>query len=390
MSIEYRVLSLTTQDSRLKTHYSRPVMKLLDKYILKKILFTFFFVVLILVAIICIIDLTEKIDKFIAFKLSKWEILHYYLNFIVWIAGFLSPITIFIAVIYVTSRMAGQTEIVAILSSGVSFRRFLFPYFLAATFVAVMSFFLNGWIIPKSNYDRLVFEMKYFQNKYYFEKRNVHMQVAPNVYLFIQNFNNQGNTGYQFSLERFDQDLLVEKLSAENIQWDSTKNKWTLRSWKRKLVDSLFHEHQAGIIPYTEKGESLDTTLAITPKDFENDSKMYAGMTITELSEKIKTLKFRGSTGVEAYEVERDIRFSSPFYIYVLVFMGAIVSARKSRGGTGFQIALGFLFAFIFIIFFTITSTFAQTGSITPLLAAWLPNIIFGFIALMMYKFVPR
>jgi lipopolysaccharide export system permease protein len=365
-------------------------MKILDKYILKKILSTFFFVVLILVAIICIIDLTEKIDKFILFKLTRWEILNYYFDFIVWIAGFLSPITIFIAVIYVTSRMAGQTEIVAILSSGISFRRFLFPYFLAATIVALMSFVLNGWVIPKANYDRLIFEMRYFQNKFYFEKRNVHMQVAPNVYLFIQNFNNQANTGYQFSLERFDQDRLVEKLSAENIQWDSTKHKWTLKLWKRKMVDSLFRIEANGNIPTTEKGDNLDTTLVITPKDFENDSKMYAGMTIPELTEKIETLKFRGSTGVEAYQVEKDIRFSSPFYIYVLVFMGAIVSAKKSRGGTGFQIALGFLMAFIFILFFTITSTFAQTGSISPLLAAWLPNIIFGMIALAMYKYVPR
>lgn len=365
-------------------------MKILDKYILKKILSTFFFVVLILVAIICIIDLTEKIDKFILFKLSRWDILNYYFDFTVWIAGFLSPITIFIAVIYVTSRMAGQTEIVAILSSGISFRRFLFPYFLAATIVAMMSFVLNGWVIPRANYDRLIFEMRYFQNKFYFEKRNVHMQVAPNVYLFIQNFNNQANTGYQFSLERFDQDRLVEKLSAENIQWDSTKHKWTLKLWKRKMVDSLFRVETHGDIPVAEKGDNLDTTLVITPKDFENDSKMYAGMTIPELTEKIETLKFRGSTGVEAYQVEKDIRFSSPFYIYVLVFMGAIVSAKKSRGGTGFQIALGFLMAFVFILFFTITSTFAQTGSISPLLAAWLPNIIFGMIALAMYKYVPR
>jgi lipopolysaccharide export system permease protein len=308
----------------------------------------------------------------------------------VWIAGFLSPITIFIAVIYVTSRMAGQTEIVAILSSGVSFRRFLFPYFLAATFIAGLSFYLNGWVIPKSNHDRLIFEMQYFQNKFYFEKRNVHMQVAPNVNLFIQNFDNQANSGYQFSLERFKDNRLIEKLSAENILWDTTKHKWTLRFWKRKLVDSIFQVQRVGDLPLVEKGENLDTTLVITPKDFENDTKMYAGMTIPELTKKIETLKFRGSTGVEAYVVEKDIRFSSPFYIYVLVFMGAIVSARKSRGGTGFQIAMGFLMAFIFILFFTITSTFAQTGSISPLLAAWLPNIIFGLIALAMYKYVPR
>jgi lipopolysaccharide export system permease protein len=323
-------------------------------------------------------------------KLDKMIILHYYLDFMVWIAGFLSPITIFIAVIYVTSRMAAHTEIVAILSSGTSFRRFLLPYAMAATLIAGMSFVLNGWVIPKSNYNKLQFEMAYFQNKYYYDKRNVHMQVSPNVILSIQNYNNQGNTGYQFTMERFNEHKLIEKLSADNIQWDSVKHKWTLRTWKRKMVDSIFRLNTTSELPLVERGDNLDTTLVITPKDFENDSKLYTGMTIPELTEKINTLKFRGSTGVEAYEVERHIRYSSPFYIYVLVFMGAIVAARKSRGGTGFQIALGFLVAFIFIIFFTITSTFAQTGSISPLMAAWLPNIVFGFITLSMYKFVPR
>jgi lipopolysaccharide export system permease protein len=365
-------------------------MKLIDKYILKKILSTFFFVVLILVAIICIIDVTEKIDKFINAKIPIGVILGYYFDFIVWIAGFLSPITIFIAVIYVTSRMASHTEIVAILGSGASFRRFLFPYFLASSVVAAMSFLLNGWVIPKSNHDRLLFEMQYFQNKYYFDKRNVKIQVAEDVILSIQNFNNQANTGYQFTMERFKERKLIEKLSADNIQWDSVKRKWTLKTWKRKMVDTIFHIQNVNEILVAERGENLDTTLVITPKDFENDTKMYAGMTIPELTEKIQTLKSRGSTGVEAYEVERHIRYSSPFYIFVLVFMGGIVAARKSRGGTGFQIALGFLLAFIFVLFFTISSTFAQTGSIAPVVAAWLPNIIFGFIALMMYKYVPR
>lgn len=365
-------------------------MSLIDKYILKKILSTFFFVVLILEAIICVIDVTEKIDKFTQFKLSKMVILSYYLDFIVWIAGFLSPITTFIAVIFVTSRMAAHTEIIAILSSGASFVRFLRPYFFAATFLAIMSFFLNGWIIPRSNFNRLQFEMSYFQNKFYFEKRNVHMQVAPNVILSMQSFNNQNNNGFQFSLEKFDNLRLIEKLSAENIQWDSVKHKWTLLIWKRKKIDALFKLEHSSDTLLIEKGDKLDTTLVITPKDFENDSKMYGGMTIPELTQKIETLRFRGSTGIEAYEVERHIRYSSPFYIYVLVFMGVIVSSKKSRGGTGFQIALGFLLAFIFIIFFTITSTFAQTGSILPWLAAWLPNILFGLISLLMYKYVPR
>jgi lipopolysaccharide export system permease protein len=259
------------------------------------------------------------------------------------------------------------------------------------------------------------------------------MQTAPNVYLFIQNYNNQNNTGYQFSLERFSDNKLIEKLTADNIQWDSVKHKWTLRFWKRKMVDEMFFvgassdslppiipikskddfkaSNDPTVIPkpkrknaeefrvtprfsalskFAERGEALDTTLAITPKDFENNAHEYDGMTIPELGHQIEQLKFRGTTGVEAYETERHIRFAAPCTTFVLVFMGVIVSARKSRGGTGFQIALGFLLAFIFILFFTMTRTFAETGSLPPVLAAWLPNSIFTLISLVMYKYVPR
>jgi len=261
------------------------------------------------------------------------------------------------------------------------------------------------------------------------------MQTAPNVYLFIQNYNNQSNTGYQFSLEKFSDNKLIEKLTADNIQWDSVKHKWTLRYWRRKKVDEIFElkpnkdslkdvntsiQVKSGddlklsesasnelrptpkaferIQPSTESntilvggyGQAMDTTLAITPKDFENNAHEYDGMTIPELGHQIAQLRFRGTTGVEAYEVERHIRFAAPCTTFVLVFMGVIVSARKSRGGTGFQIALGFLLAFVFILFFTMTRTFAETGSLAPFAAAWLPNALFSILSLFMYKYVPR
>src|ERR1700712_25772 len=176
-------------------------MKILDKYILKKILSTFFFVVVILVAVIAVIDMTEKMDKFSKNHLGLGPILGYYMNFIPWIAGLIAPITVFIAIVYVTARLAAHTEIVAILSSGVSFKRFLLPYFMGSLLIAIISFLFNGWIIPQSNRARLSFELQYFNNKYSYDKRNVHMQAEPNVYLFLQNFNNQTNTGYQFTLE---------------------------------------------------------------------------------------------------------------------------------------------------------------------------------------------
>ena len=366
-------------------------MKIIDKYILRKVLSTFFFVVLILVAVIVVIDITEKMDKFSKNNLSASTVLGYYLDFVPWVSGLITPITAFIAIVYVTSRMAAHTEIIAILGSGVSFKRLLLPYFIAPLIIAIISFFLNGWIIPQSNLSRLSFELQYFNNRYYFDKRNVHMQVEPNVYLFIQNFNNQTNTGFQFTLERFENNRLIEKLSADNIQWDSTKQKWELRTWRLKHVDDIF-ERKVSHDSFKGKnmGITMDTTLAISPKDFENEERKFDGMTINELSEYIAKLKFRGSTGVEAYEVEKQIRFSSPFTIFVLVFMGVIVSSRKNRGGTGFQIALGFLLSFVFILFFLMTRTFAETGSLPPTLAAWLPNFVFSVISAVMYKFVPR
>jgi lipopolysaccharide export system permease protein len=276
------------------------------------------------------------------------------------------------------------------LSSGISFRRLLVPYFISAFFIGGLSFYLNGWVIPKSNQDRLVFEMQYFKSSNLSYHTNVHMQIEPNVYLFIQNYNSQTNTGFQFSLERFDDNRLIEKVTADNITWDSLKQKWVLKFWRKKLVDTLFRVSSQNTFPMTTRGETLDTVLSITPKDLSNDYRSYDGMTIDELSEHIAKMKFRGSTGVEVYEVEKQIRYASPFTILVLVFMGVLVSSRKSRGGTGFQIALGFLLSFIFILFFTMTRTFAETGSLPPFLAAWLPNSVFGVIAIFMYKYVGR
>ncbi|MBX2915615.1 MAG: LptF/LptG family permease [Cyclobacteriaceae bacterium] len=365
-------------------------MTILDRYIIKKILATFFYVVLILVAIITVIDVTEKIDKFVINNLSTARILGYYADFIPWIAGLISPITVFITIVYVTSRMAAHTEIIAILSSGVSFRRLLLPYFIAAIIIGGISFYLNGWVIPKSNRERIEFELQYFKKANLTNRSNIHMQVEPNVYLFIQNFSSQSQVGHQFTLERFDSNRLVEKLTAENIQWDTAKRKWTLRYWKHKPIDSIFRIRPQGTVDLASRGDAMDTTLAVTPKDFEATDRGYDGMTIDELTEQIDKMRFRGSTGVEVYETEKQIRYAIPFTIFVLVFMGVLVSSRKSRGGTGFQIALGFLLSFVFILFFTMTRTFAESGSLPPFLAAWLPNGVFILISLGMYKYVPR
>ncbi|HEY5749931.1 MAG TPA: LptF/LptG family permease [Chryseolinea sp.] len=378
-------------------------MKLLDKYILKTFLVTFFFVVLILLSVITVIDLTDKMDKFSAANLHASSILYYYLVYIPGIGSLLTPITIFIAAVYVCSRMAGHTEIIAMLSAGISFRRMLAPFLVGAAFVGVINFALTGWIIPNSTKERVAFELQYLKNKYYFDKRNIHIQVAPDVYMYMQSYNNSNQTGYHFTLEKFEHNRLVEKLTADRIEWDTTKHKWIMRDWVIRRVDSLFHiptavEVKQGYKPHSAlpdtakifSGSSRDTALVIQPKEFESDYLRSEGLTLNELDDYIDMLSKRGSTGVELYQVEKYTRYTSPFTILILVFMGVIVSSRKSRGGTGLQIALGFVLSFLFILFFTLFRTFAEAGSMPPQISVWIPNIIFFIITLVMYKYVPR
>lgn len=385
-------------------------MKLLDRYILRQFLSTYVFVVALLLAVITVIDLTEKTDKYAKAQLGFVEILGYYGNFLPWIAGLITPITVFIATVYVTAKMAGHTEIVAILSSGVSFRRLLLPYFVGAALIAGVSFWLNGWIIPNSNKSRLAFELEYLKPKTSSSFRNIHMQVSKNVFLYLQSYNSNSDKGYQFTLERFKNRKLIEKLTAKRIEWDTTKNKWTLYDWEITQINDIFEP--ASLKPdTTQQVDSLsnppldtrigkeilktgktpiDTTLAIHPNEFDNDYRKYDGLTLTELNKYIKTLKSRGSAGIDVYEVEKYTRFASPFSIFILTFMGVIVSSRKSRGGTGAQIALGFALSFVFILFFMMFRTFAEAGSLPPAISVWIPAIIFGAISGVMYRYVPR
>ncbi|MBX2961883.1 MAG: LptF/LptG family permease [Cyclobacteriaceae bacterium] len=366
-------------------------MKLIDRYILRQFLTTFIFVVLMLLAVITVIDLTEKTDKYAKAGLKWTQILGYYADFVPWIAGLVTPITVFIAVVYVTARLAGRTEIIAILSSGVSFRRMLLPYFTGAILIASISFWLNGWVIPNSNKTRLAFEIAYLNKNTNPNLRNIHLQISPNTFIYIQSYNSSTDKGYQFTLERFDDRKLIEKLTASRIEWDTTKSKWTLRDWKLKRVELVFEQTNADSIrEKITSGLALDTTLVIHPKEFKNDYRKFDGLTITELKDYIAMLRFRGSSGIETYEVELYTRYASPFSIFILTFMGVIVSSRKSRGGTGLQIAIGFALSFIFILFFILFRSFAESGALPPQISVWIPSIVFGVISVFMYKYVPR
>jgi lipopolysaccharide export system permease protein len=358
-------------------------MKILDWYILRKFLTTYIFTVLILISVLIVIDLTEKIENFSRPDLTVWRIMvEYYLNFIPFYANLLSPLMIFIAAVFVTAKLATHTEIIAILSSGTSLRRIFVPYLIGSSLIAVVVFYMVGWVIPNANKIRLNFEDNYVRKRYYFSERNVHLQVAPKVYAYLESYDNITNTGYRFTLEKIEGLELQSKLEAPSIRWDSTKRKWNLPQYKMRVLEAGKEK-----ITY---GQQIDTTLALKPKDFESKHEYYRRLTLTELDAYIAELKLRGSEGVETYLVEKYERYAYPICIVILTIIGVIVSARKTRGGTGFQIAFGFILAFMYIFLVFVSRGFAEKGGIPAYLAAWIPNALFCVIGILMYRRVPK
>jgi lipopolysaccharide export system permease protein len=358
-------------------------MKLLDLYILKKFLTSFFFVVIMLVTVIVVIDITERLDDFIGGHVSFMEVfVDYYLNFIPYIANMLSPITVFISTVFVTARLAAHTEIIAILSSGVSFKRFLFPYFIGSALIAIGTFFLIGWVIPKANKGRVAFENRYFEGEYFYEGRNVHLKIAPETYVYLESYNNAMNIGYQFTLETIKDNKMVYKLKTDKITWDSTQHSWHVDLYsERKLID----EKEVYI-----EGHDKDLTLSLSPKDFGNNYMLQSTFTLTDLNKYIAELKEKGAENINIYQVEKYERITYPFAVIILTMIGVVVSARKSRGGTGFQVAFGFILAAIYILMVIVSRNFANVGDITPLVAAWIPNGLFSLIGFQMYRSVPK
>ncbi|SIS81088.1 LptF/LptG family permease [Belliella pelovolcani] len=357
-------------------------MKLLDKLIIKDFLKTYFFVVLMLILIVLVLDFTEKNDAFIRNKVPASEILKYMANYGLYLNNLLTPITVFISVIFITSKMAGRTEIVAILSSGTSFIRMLLPFFIGASLIGAASFLLNGWVLPGATAGVTEFKTRYLEETKFYNESNIHIKVAPDVYAYISRYYPSGNMGYNFTLEQIRDGELVAKLSADRIVWDTAINSWTAKNWKMRVL------HERGE-DYTT-GDNLDTLLSIRPDDFDLPSNHHETLTLPELSRQIQILEDRGADNVNYYRIERYVRYMSPFAAVILTFIGVILSSKKTRGGSGFQIALGFMLAFVYIILFLLSRTFAEAGTTYPILAIWLPNVVFAVTGLVLYKTVPR
>jgi len=359
-------------------------LKKLDLYILKKFLGTFFFSITLILSISVVFDLTEKIDDFLEKEAPLRAIVFdYYKNFIPYFGNLFTPLFVFISVIFFTSKMAYNTEIIAILSSGVSFRRMMYPYFLGALIISLLSFYLSGYVIPPANKVRLHFENKYVKNRRETGMKNMHMQIEPGVFVYMGNYYSYNDRGEYFDLEKFDGKKLKLKLSSRSIKYDTLTGKWTLRSYtRRELIDD---EHQKITV-----GTKMDTVIDIKPSDFKEERNYYEMMTNDQLDDYIAEQRRRGVGNIEEFLIEKYRRVASPFAAFILTLIGVSLASRKVRGGMGLHIGIGITLSFTYIMFMTLSTTFAVNGNMNPLLAVWLPNIVFAGIGIYLYMRAPK
>ncbi len=355
-------------------------MKKLDWYIINKFLSTFFFTVLIFVMIGVIIDFSEKVEDFIEEPITTREILlGYYPNFILFVTGLLWPLFTLIAVIFFTSRMAANSEIISVFNAGVSFRRLLRPYFLAATFLFILHVLGSHFVIPRGNETMLTIVYTYFKkNSDDARTNNVHIFIAPDTKVFIELYRKRDSTMRDFRLEHFDSNRLVYLLKAQKVSWLGPPNRWRLSEYEIRTFDGQEETIRLG------RGQQLDTTLNLAPADFVDFASQQSMMTTPELLSFIQKLRERGAGNVRKYLIELQRRFAEPFTIYILTLIGAAIAARKVRGGIGLHLAMGIGLGAAFIFLSRFSIVFADSPSVPVALGIWLPNLIFAAIAVVL------
>lgn len=359
-------------------------MKKLDFYILGKFLGTFVFAILLIISISVVFDLAEKIDDFLEHSAPLNAIVFdYYANFIPHFANLFTPLFVFIAVIFFTSKMAYQTEIIAILSSGVSFRRLMVPYLIGAAIIGSFSFLMGAYIIPPANKVRLDFENTYIKKRRETGMNNIHMQIEPNVFVYVRRYSSLREVGDDFSLEIFDGKLLKKKITASSAVYDTATLGWSLKNYEVRE----FLENDRQLI---SEGAQMDTVLNMKPADFKEERKFFETMNNTELDRYINEQQQRGVGNVEEFLIEKHRRTAAPFSAFILSIMGLSLASRKVRGGMGLHIGVGIALSFGYILFMTVSTTFAINGNMSPWLAVWMPNFVFALIAAFLYHKAPK
>lgn len=352
--------------------------KTLDRYILGKFLGTYFMATILLLAIIAMFDITEKLDAFLTAPLKE-TLFDYFLSFLPYFANQLSPLFVFISVIFFTSKMAGNSEIIAILASGVSFRRLLRPYMVGAAVIAALTFVLSNYLIPPTNARRIDYTNKYVRNKRVDSGVNIQLQVKPGVVAYFGRFDNTNKTGYRFSLDKFDGKTLVSRLTAQTVTYDSTKTyRWTVH-------DYMIRDFK-GMREHVTHGSSLDTVISIEPKDFLISVNDQETLTTPQLSDYIEKQKMRGVANIKAFEIEKEKRYAATAAAFILTLIGMSLSSRKVKGGMGLNIGIGLGLSFSYILFSTVTSSFAISGLTTPFIAMEIPNVVYLAIGIYLYR----
>lgn len=353
------------------------MLKKLDRYIIGKFLSTFFFTVLIIVMIGVVIDFSEKVEKFIEEPVTIQEILlQYYPSFILFVVGLLWPLFTLIAVIFFTSRMAANSEIISIFNAGVSFRRFLRPYLLAAGFLVALYLVGSHFVIPNGNKLMLDFLYTYIdKNQDKGQTRDVHLFVSPDTKVYIRSYRKRDSTARDFRIEQFQDNELVRLIKAPRVEWVEATRQWRLRNYEIRTFSGLNEELESGM------GEYMDTTLNLEPQDFVDFRDQQSMMTTPQLVQYIQRQKQRGASNLRKYQLELTRRTAEPVTVFILTLIGVSIAARKVRGGIGMHLATGIGLGALFIFLARFSIVFAQGQSIPVWLGIWFPNMIFGAVA---------
>lgn len=362
----------------------KKIISKIDWYIIKKFLGTYVFAIVLVISIAVVFDYIEKMDRFSQHN-APWTaiVFDYYFNFVPYFANLFSALFVFIAVIFFTTKLAENSEIIAMLSTGMSFNRLLKPYMISAAVIGLSTFILGGYVIPKGSAARLEFEDQYYKKRKNSNAHQIQLQVEDGVIVYIERYTDYNKTGYRFMMDRFEDKSLVSHLTARSVEYDTTE------AYKWKIKDYTIREFK-GLKENVTKGDVIDTIIRMSPDDFLSFKNKQEMMTNPELSKFINQQKKRGVANVKEFEIEYHKRIAMSFAAFILTIIGVSLSSRKSKRGMGLYLGIGLALSFSYILFQTISGTFAISGKTSPMLAMWIPNILYIFIAFYLYRKAPR
>jgi len=359
------------------------MLKTLDRYIIRQFLGTFFFILVTIMLIAVVFDISEKTQDFAKMTATAHEIIFdFYLNFIVYYSNLFSGLLIFLAVLLFTSRLAHRTEIIAMLSSGVSFPRIMWPYFIAATILTAMSLFVNHTVLPAANKVRLAFEEEHIRATYFVDAKHLHREIAPGTITYFESFKAQEKMGFRFSLEHWENGVLTAKLTSDRAQYDSLTGAWRVSDYLLRTMD--------GDKERIVRGQMLDTIINLKPSDMGQRWETSMSMSWSELNAYIKAKSAQGDDSISPYLIEKHQRTSYPFATYVFALIGVSIASRKVRGGTGLHLALGVLLCLLYVFAMKLTTVAATNAGLDPFIAVWIPNVVFTIVGILIYRRAPK